>query len=61
MPKVTKAKFTKALAPNTDGLYLVYIDGKPNGYPITEEAANAKIERLSKPSNDADNSDEYTL
>lgn len=54
-------KFTKALAPNTDGLYLVYIDGKPTGYPVTEEAANAKIERLSKPSNDADNSGEYTL
>lgn len=45
MPKITKVP-----APNTDGLYLVCIDGNPVGYPITEEAANDKIERLSKPS-----------
>jgi hypothetical protein len=48
------SKITKVPAPNTNGLYVVCIDGDPVGYPITEEAANHKIERLierlSKPS-----------
>jgi hypothetical protein len=43
-------KITKILAPNNDGLYLICIDGHPVGYPISEEAANAKIEHLSRPS-----------
>ena len=48
------SKITKVPAPEKDGFYYVCIDGTTVGYPITEEAANSKIEslieRLSKPS-----------
>lgn len=46
-------KITKVLAPNKDDLYLICIDGKPVGYPISEEAANAKIKHLSSPIDDS--------
>lgn len=52
------AQLTKILDPNNDGLYLICVDGEPFGKPMTEEAANAKIEYLNRPRDDA--SDELT-
>lgn len=42
------SEITKVLAtpPNDENLYLICINGKAVGYPLSEEAANAKIDRL---------------
>jgi hypothetical protein len=41
-------KITKVLAPGENDKYLICIDGKSVGYPLSEEAANAKIDHLTE-------------
>ena len=42
------SKITKVLAqpPNNENLYLICINGKAVGYPLSEDAANVKIDHL---------------